>query len=240
MLPLRPSFDTVGPITRSVEDAALILAALGGRPSFDLAGAGLRATRFLVLEDPETLPTRDAPQAAFEAALARIAAAGARITRGPVAAVAPTLALFPTVAGGEAYGVWREAIEAKPRRHVRADPRPLPRRRRVSPPPTTSPPCARSTASAPAGARRPPATTRCSCRPPPTCRPNVERLLADPGLYAAENLLALRNPTLANLLGLCALTVPTGIPCCGLMLMARSGDDARLLRLGRAVERALG
>ena len=70
--------------------------------------------------------------------------------------------------------------------------------------------------------------------------PDVARLLADPGYYAAENLLALRNPTLANLLGLCALTVPTGIPCCGLMLMAPGGDDARLLRLGRAVERALG
>ena len=40
--------------------------------------------------------------------------------------------------------------------------------------------------------------------------PNVERLLADPALFAAENLLALRNPTLANLLGLCALTLPTG------------------------------
>ena len=42
--------------------------------------------------------------------------------------------------------------------------------------------------------------------------PDVERLLADPALYAAENLLALRNPTLANLLGLCALTLPTGVP----------------------------
>ena len=47
--------------------------------------------------------------------------------------------------------------------------------------------------------------------------PNVERLLADPAHFAAENLLALRNPTLANLLGLCALTLPTGIPGCGLM-----------------------
>jgi hypothetical protein len=30
------------------------------------------------------------------------------------------------------------------------------------------------------------------------------------------------------------------VPCCGLMLMAAGGDDARLLRLGHAAGGALG
>jgi aspartyl-tRNA(Asn)/glutamyl-tRNA(Gln) amidotransferase subunit A len=238
VLPLRPSFDTVGPMARSVEDAAALLAALGG-PAVDLAGAGLGGARFLALEDPATLPTRDAPAAAFEAALARLAAAGARVERGPLAAVAPTLALFPVVAGGEAYAVWREAIEANPDAMFA----PIRDRFRAG--------AAIAAADHVAGLRALDAQRRGwtdaaagydAVLMPTTANlpPDVERLLADPALYAAENLLALRNPTLANLLGLCALTLPTGIPACGLMLMAAGGDDARLLRLGRAVERALG
>jgi aspartyl-tRNA(Asn)/glutamyl-tRNA(Gln) amidotransferase subunit A len=237
-LPLRPNFDTVGPLTRTVEDAALLLAALGG-PAVDLAGTGLRGSRFLVLEDPQTLPTRDAPQAAFETALARLAAAGAAIDRGPVAAVAPTLALFPTIAAPEAYGVWRATIEANPDVMFA----PIRDRFRAG--------AATSGADYVAGLRAldeqraawTAATADYDAVLMPTTAdlpPDVERLLADPTLYAAENLLALRNPTLANLLGLCALSVPTGVPSCGLMLMAPGGHDARLLRLGHAAERALG
>ena len=69
--------------------------------------------------------------------------------------------------------------------------------------------------------------------------PEVDRLFADPDLFATENLLALRNPNLASLLGLCAITLPGGTPACGLTLMAAPGDEPRLLRLAAAVERAL-
>ena len=69
--------------------------------------------------------------------------------------------------------------------------------------------------------------------------PNVARLLADPEFFAAENLLALRNTRVANLMGLCALTLPTGAPSCGLMAMAGPGQEARLLRVGAALERSL-
>ena len=58
----------------------------------------------------------------------------------------------------------------------------------------------------------------------PNLPPNVDRLLSEPDYFAAENLLALRNTRVANLLGLCALTLPTGTPSCGLMLMAAAGD----------------
>ena len=70
--------------------------------------------------------------------------------------------------------------------------------------------------------------------------PNVARALAEPHYFTTENLLALRNPTLANLLGLCAVSLPTGMPSCGLTAMAGPGQEARLLRLATAMERALG
>ena len=144
-----------------------------------------------------------------------------------------------TVGGAEAYGVWREAIEARPELMFA----PIRDRFRAG--------AATTGADYVAGLRAldrervawAAATAGYDAVLMPTTAnlpPDVERLLSDPALYAAENLLALRNPTLANLLGLCALTLPTGVPCCGLMLMARGGDDARLLRLGHAAERALG
>ena len=49
----------------------------------------------------------------------------------------------------------------------------------------------------------------------------------------------LRNTRIANMLGLCALTVPTGMPGCGVSAIAAPGAEPRLLRLGAAMEHAL-
>ncbi|MFZ1728427.1 MAG: amidase, partial [Albidovulum sp.] len=74
----------------------------------------------------------------------------------------------------------------------------------------------------------------------PILPPDAARLLSDPDYFATENLLALRNTRIGNLLGLCALTLPTGTPSCGLMLMSAPNTEERLLRLGSAAELALG
>src|SRR6056297_1563870 len=50
VLPLCEKFDTVGPLARSVEDCALVLAALEGRRAADLRGANLKGMRFAALE----------------------------------------------------------------------------------------------------------------------------------------------------------------------------------------------
>jgi aspartyl-tRNA(Asn)/glutamyl-tRNA(Gln) amidotransferase subunit A len=66
----------------------------------------------------------------------------------------------------------------------------------------------------------------------------------DPGLFAATNLLALRNTRVANLLGLPSITVPAGrdghgLPV-GLMLVGQRRGEARLLSLGLAIEQLIG
>ena len=66
--------------------------------------------------------------------------------------------------------------------------------------------------------------------------PNTERLLADEAYYTTENLLTLRNTRIANMLGLCALTLPTNTPSAGISLMVGPMEEDRLLRLGVAAE----
>ena len=60
--------------------------------------------------------------------------------------------------------------------------------------------------------------------------------------YARLNLLALRNPAVANVLDGCALSLPIhdpGDPPVGMNLLCLAHQDERLLALGRGVERAL-
>jgi aspartyl-tRNA(Asn)/glutamyl-tRNA(Gln) amidotransferase subunit A len=73
----------------------------------------------------------------------------------------------------------------------------------------------------------------------PILPPNMERLARDHDYYVAENLLALRNTRIGNLMGACALTLPTGVPSCGLMMVCPPMQEHHLLRLGAAVENAL-
>jgi len=63
--------------------------------------------------------------------------------------------------------------------------------------------------------------------------------LTDDEYYKAENLLALRNTRVANLMNVPSVTLPTGVPSCGIMFNGQTGEDERLLRIGAAVESAL-
>ena len=73
----------------------------------------------------------------------------------------------------------------------------------------------------------------------PILPPNAERLLNDDAYYKAENLLALRNTRVANLMDVCSITLPTGVPSCGIMFNGQNGTEEALLRLAAAAERAL-
>lgn len=239
VVPLSARFDTVGPLCRSVEDAALLFAAIAGQERApDLEGARLDGTRLLVLDTTALGATDPAQDAAFEAALERLETAGAQIERGPVAAAVEALPLSQILTAAEAAATWGNTIEVQPdlmfapvRNRFRAGAE------------------IRATAYIAAWARL--ETLRQEYRSatagydavllPTTANlpPPVAALLADHDRFNAENLLALRNTRVGNVMGLCALTLPTGTPSCGLMLMAQPGDEARLLRLGAAAERAL-
>lgn len=238
VVPLARHFDTVGPLTRSVEDAALLLAVLEGRPTPDLADATIRDVRLLVPESVVFDDIRDTPREAFEAALDRLAAAGARITRAPLPSVEAAMPLSGVLFTGEAYGLWRDVIEARPDAMFR----PILERFRSG-----------ADFSAPdyvAAWRKlellreeylaqTQAYDAVVLPTAPNMPPDAARLMAEHDYYVTENLLTLRNTRIANMLGLCALTLPTGTPSAGLALMSVPMTEARLLRLGMAAQAAL-
>lgn len=238
VVPLAARFDTVGPLCRSVEDAALLLAALGGGAPPDLGYAGLAGLRLVVLETAAFDGIRPEPAAAFEEAAARLSAAGALVTRAPAPEAAEALALAPLLFAPEAWATWRETIEAAPDKmfppilerfrggagvlaadYIAAWQR-LERLRR-------------------AWADRMGEADAVILPTVPILPPEAARALADPAYFAAENLLALRNTRIANLLGLPAITLPTGRPMTGLMLMGAAGGEEQLLAVAAAAEAAL-
>ncbi|MDT8857389.1 amidase family protein [Paracoccaceae bacterium Fryx2] len=239
VVPLCETFDTVGPLARSVEDCALLLAALEGGRAADLGGATLAGARLLVLETVALDDLRDGPARGFDDAVARLAAAGARVERGTVPEVTEAMALAGILFTAEAYGIWAPTIEAAPDLMF---PRILERFRSGA----SVRACdhvagwRRLHALRAIWAEKTAAYDAVILPTSPILPPDAARLLADDDYHVTENLLALRNTRVGNMFGLCVLTLPTGQPSCGISLMAAPGAEERLLRLGVAAERALG
>lgn len=77
------------------------------------------------------------------------------------------------------------------------------------------------------------------CPSSPIMPPNAARLMSDEAYYVTENLLALRNTRAGNLMGTSAITLPTGVPSCGIQLIGAPMGEEALLRLAVTVEEAL-
>jgi aspartyl-tRNA(Asn)/glutamyl-tRNA(Gln) amidotransferase subunit A len=238
VVPLCLKFDTIGPLTRSVEDAALMLALLEGGKAADLTGATLKGRRFAVLQTVAMDDLRDDPHAGFESAVQRLKAAGASIDSIDVPEVANAMDLTGVLFAGEAYGLWRDVIEANPDVMFQA----ILQRFRAGAEFSASDYVASCAALEKAKSAYLQATAGYDailCPTSPILPPNVERLNNDPDYYLTENLLSLRNTRIGNLMGLTALTLPTGVPSCGIMLMSPPNTEEALLRIGAAAEAAL-
>ena len=73
----------------------------------------------------------------------------------------------------------------------------------------------------------------------PIMPPELSRLMGDGDFYNSQNLLALRNTRIGNLMGGCSITLPTDTPSCGFLIMGRPNEEERLLRLAQACELVL-
>lgn len=238
VVPLCRRFDVVGPMTRNVADAAALFAVLTDSAMPDLTGAAASDLRLLVLDGVPFQDAREGPVMAFEEAVERLARAGARITRAAPPVVAEAMTLAPVLFAAEAYGIWKDHIEADPES---MHPPILARfrgGREVSAPDYVAgwEAAARHRAAWAEAAAGHDAVLLPTC---PILPPEVERLLADEAFFTAENLLALRNTRIANLLDLPAISLPTARHACGLMALGVTGGDRRLLRVAAAIEAAL-
>ncbi len=238
IVPLCLRFDTIGPLSRSVEDAALMLAALEGTPSADLRGATLRNKRLAILDTVAMEGLRDAPRQAFDSAVERLRSAGAIIDRVEVPELEDAMAMAGIAFTSEAYGLWGDVIEANPDVMFPE----ILKRFRIGAEHSAAnyvsawaridaARMAYDIATAPYDA--------VICPTAPNLPPSLGRLLEDEDYFVTENLLTLRNTRVGNLMGLTALTLPTGVPSCGIMFLSAPDTEERLLRIGAAAETAL-
>ena len=239
IVPLSRSFDTPGPLCRTVEDCALLFATMRGEAPRVPAPA--LPPRLLL---PETLVMEDLDRevaAAFDAALDRLSNAGVEISRSPVpefAESAELMAKHGGVLGTEVWEEWGQVIDANPdtmyhqiearfrgnsvfSREDAEHSRAVQARLRTEI-------CARM---AEAGPLIMPSS--------PILPPLISRLMADDDYYVRVNLLGLRNTRQGNLLGLSSLTLPTDAPMISVMLFAGPGEEDRLVAMGQAMEGVL-
>ncbi|MEP3947412.1 amidase family protein [Ascidiaceihabitans sp.] len=238
VVPLALKFDTIGPLTRSVEDAAQLLGLMEGTAVADLRGASLEGRRFAILRTSMLDGTRAQPLAAFEAAVDRLVAAGAVVEHIDVPEVQEAVDLAALLITSEAYGLWKDVIEANPDAMYDE----ILARFRLG--------AAHGAADYVAGWAKldalrsayDAATAGYDAVLGPSSAimpPNLDRLNSEEDYYVSENLLALRNTRVGNMLGLCGLTLPTGVPSCGIMFLCAPDLEEHLLRIGAAAEAAL-
>jgi len=238
VVPLCETFDTVGPLCRTVADAANMLSALSGSAAVDISGADLSGRRFAIPVPIALADVRAEPMAGFERATNAITAAGGIIERVDIPEISHALDLSACLFTVDAYAQWQDVIEADPSLmfHEILD------RFRAG---------ARFSGlefvqgwmklrKLRAGYLRATAGYDAVIVPTsPILPPNVQRLATDSDYYIAENILALRNTRIGNLMGLTALNLPTGVASTGILLMTSPFSEGRLLRLGAAVEAAI-
>jgi len=238
VVPLCLTFDTIGPLCRSVEDNALVLAALELGKAADLSGASIDGLRLAVLDTVAMDDLRDAPLAAFEAAKEQLKQAGARITTIQIPELAEAFAFGGPLFTADSYGWWKTRVEAAPEKmfpqileRIRAGASVLAadyvaswvRLREIR----------KIYANATAG------FDAVILPSAPIMPPNAQKLLDDNAYYVTENLLALRNTRVANLMDVPSITLPTGHASCGIMFNGHNMCEERLLRVAAAAEKAL-
>lgn len=238
VVPLCLTFDTIGPLCRSVEDAGLMLAVLSGTKPADLTGTTLQGRRFAILDTVAMADLRDAPRRAFETAVARIKAAGATVEHIEIPAMTTAFDMAGALFCADAYGWWKDRVEAAPEKMFSQ----ILDRVRAGQGVLAADYVAHWIALRAIRETYAQATAGYDAVINPTAPilpPNLARLNSDPAYYRVENLLTLRNTRVANLMGLASLTIPTGTKSCGFMLNGAAGSEEKLLRLGAAVAVAL-
>jgi aspartyl-tRNA(Asn)/glutamyl-tRNA(Gln) amidotransferase subunit A len=242
-LPLSFTLDSLGPLARSVPCCAVLDSFMAGEEAWSqglpLPVAGLRLG---VLQGYVAEGWDATVAATFGKALSRLSAAGARVETIEVAELAeiPAANTSGGFAASEAW-TWHRALVAQ--RRDAYDPRILARLlrgERMSAADYIELTQARARIIAAIAAR----TAQFDALVMPTC-PIVPPAIAEveeEAEYNRINLLLLRNPSVANFLDRCAISLPCHTPGeapVGFMLMGEHMGDRKLLSIAQAVEALL-
>lgn len=239
VIPLSTTLDSVGPLARSVACCAILDAILSNGPlppadPLPLDGIRLGLPDCYVTDGMDTTVS-----AAFERALSRLSAAGAKLVSLPLGMLneIPRINAKGGLVGAEAYAWHRPYLEHSAHLY---DPWVL-QRFEAGKSQSAADYIATRTARAQMIGRVDQVTASVDAILMPTV-PIVAPTIAELGeteVANRTNLFLLRNPSLANFLDRCALSIPChrkGEAPVGLMLIGEHGGDRRLLAVGQAVE----
>jgi aspartyl-tRNA(Asn)/glutamyl-tRNA(Gln) amidotransferase subunit A len=242
VFPLSRSLDSVGPLAASAACCAALDSILAGEPTATLDPVGLRGQRFAVpmrycLDDLESHVARS-----FERALRQLHAAGAQIEEITLAELEelPPMNRHGGLPGAEAYALHRERLDSQAALY---DPRVLVRILRGREQSAADYiDLIRLRADLQARIERRLVEFDAALMPTvPIIAPLLQDLQSDEA-YMRTNQLALRNPSVTNLLDRCAISIACqepGTAPVGLMLMGPHGGDRRILGIAAAVEALL-
>jgi aspartyl-tRNA(Asn)/glutamyl-tRNA(Gln) amidotransferase subunit A len=238
--PLSFTLDSIGPLAKTVAACVRADAVMAGEPFPPLDPAPLKNLRIGVVQGVPLQNLDDTVGRSFPQALDALEKAGARLSAEKLALVDDMMALLArsSILVAEAYSIHRERLS---RRGDDVDPivrARMEKGRDISAADYIDTLRARAALVAAMHAQL--ADVDVLAMPTtPIVAPRIDEL-ATPKEFMARNALLLRNTTIANFFDLCAITLPLpragGLPT-GLMLIARNGDDRRLLRIAAAVER---
>jgi len=234
--PLSYSLDSIGPLARSVADCAKADAILAGDDFSPLAPAALAGLRVGIAEGRPLESLDDIVAAAFAVAIDRLDGAGARLTRETVSLLDGMAEVDAKggIVAAEACAVHRERIA---RRGGDIDPNV---RARIEGG------CAIHAADYIDMVRERSRLVRAMeaalesldvlVMPTiPIVAPTMAEV-AEQKAFAARNAVVRRNTLIGNFFDLCAVSLPLSAPLpVGLMLLARNGDDRKLLRIAAAI-----
>jgi aspartyl-tRNA(Asn)/glutamyl-tRNA(Gln) amidotransferase subunit A len=240
--PLATTFDSIGPIADDVAACARLDRVLAGEtapwePRRDLEGVRLAIPSRLLSDD-----TDSAVAAAVSRALTCLSKAGAVLAELPLPEImeVPATGANVVIAGSEAYAWHRRNLAARASLY---DPRVRMRLERGAAYSAweyvDAVRCRRASIEAVSRALQ--GFDGWLMPTVPIIAPRIADL-ADDQAYVETNKLVLRNTSIVNFLGGCAITLPchaAGEPPVGLSLAGLADSDLRLLALAAALERAL-
>ncbi len=238
--PLSGTLDSIGPLARHIADCANADAVMAGETPWPLEFAPLAGLRIGIAQGSAVDNLDDTVGKRFPAALDRLKKAGARLSDEALPLIDDMTQLLSrtSILVAEAYAIHRDRLA---RRADDIDPVIVLRTTRGRDIPSADYIDALRTRAAliKAWDARLADLDVLAMPTTPIVAPRFDEV-ADPKSFMAKNAMLLRNTTVVNFFDGCAVSLPLpregGLPV-GLMLVARNGQDRRLLRIAAAVER---
>ena len=236
VLKLCPSFDTLGPICKNIDDTNLLFNAMTTGKFQKLRQYKPEKLRFLIIKNMFFQDINSEINDSFNAAIEKIAKSGATVEYKTISEIDSAFEISKTVFPAEAYGMWQHEIERNPEKMF------APIRERFR---TGKEILAHDYVFSMqklfdlrmSFLQRVNKFDAILAPTSPIKPPRITQLLDDHEFFTEKNLLALRNTRIANSLNLCALTLPTKTDFSGLMLMGRPNSEINLMSVGLTIEK---